>query len=97
MMVKGKEINVVFPNIDKKCLEFSLYQLCPKNRKKVESISISSKSNGPAFPVLPGKSYQLVVHSDEGNIESGTFTVTEQGIKADKSSPPPAHPSILNV
>jgi len=76
-------------------MEFSLYQLCQKNKKKVDSVYINSGIDGPAFPLLVGKSYQLVIHSNKGNIESGTFTVTEQGIEANKSNPPPVYPNLI--
>jgi len=63
----------------------------------VESVHVRSQSNGPTFSLLPGKSYQLVIRSNQGNTESGLFTVTDHGIEPDESHPPPVYPNFIKV
>lgn len=91
----SKKIKVVFPDIEKSCIEFSIYQICNKKKKKIEPVNIFSKKKGPTFSLFPGKNYELVIHSNQGRVESGVFSVDKRGIQPDDSRPPPVYPILI--
>ncbi|MBD3208097.1 MAG: hypothetical protein GF370_01410 [Candidatus Nealsonbacteria bacterium] len=80
--------------MEKECEEFSIYQICNKNKKKVDPINADSKRRGPTFSLVPGKNHELVIRS-QGRIESGVFSVSETGIEMSDSHPPPVRPMLI--
>jgi len=92
---KNKEVEIIFPDMEKECEEFSIYQICNKNKKRIDPTNnAASKRKGPTFSLVPGKDYELIIHS-QGRVESGVFSVHKKEIEVNNLHPPPVRPMII--